>query len=91
MTTVFAWRNATVFVTPIEATFNEAFDLAARHALQIWDALIVCTAVQAGCVLLLSEDMHDGFVYRGLTIANPFAELPNPRLAALLDSLSPRP
>jgi hypothetical protein len=37
--------------------------------------------------LLLSEDMQDGFVYRGVTVANPFAERIHPLLASLMDSL----
>lgn len=64
----------------------DALALAASHNFQIWDALILCVAARAGCGLLLSEDMHDGFVYRGTTVANPFAEKPHPLLASLLES-----
>jgi predicted nucleic acid-binding protein len=35
--------------------------------------------------LLLSEDMQHGFVSRGMTVVNPFAEPTHPKLAALLD------
>ncbi len=66
------------------ATFLSAIDLAVDHKLQLWDALIVTAAAEAGCSLLLSEDMQHGFVTRGLTIVNPFAEKPHPKLAALL-------
>ena len=61
-----------------------ALDLAARHGFSIWDAIIVTVAADAGCVLLLSEDMQDGFVHRGMTIANPFAPVLDARLASLL-------
>ena len=73
------------------AAFAQAMILATEHAFQIWDALIVCTAAEAGCDLLLSEDMHEGFRHRGLTIANPFAAEPHPRLQALLDALPEDP
>lgn len=53
--------------------------------LQFWDALILSAAADAGCTLLLSEDMHHGFVTRGLTVLNPLAAQVHPRLAALLD------
>ncbi len=65
-------------------TALSAADLVVDHKLQFWDALIVTAAADAGCVLLLSEDMQDGFVARGLTIANPLAAKPHVKLAALL-------
>jgi predicted nucleic acid-binding protein len=61
-----------------------AADLAVDHKLQYWDAMIVSAAVDAGCILLLSEDMQHGFVTRGLTIVNPLAEEPHPKLAAIM-------
>ena len=61
-----------------------AFDLAVAHKLQLWDALIISAAADVGCTLLLSEDMQNGFSWRGLTIVNPFAEVMNEKLAALL-------
>jgi predicted nucleic acid-binding protein len=65
-------------------TLMAALDLAVDHKLQFWDSLILSAAAEAGCSLLLSEDMQDGFVTRGVTIANPFAEKLHPRLARLL-------
>lgn len=67
-------------------TVVSALDLAVDHRFQFWDALIVTAAVDAGCSLLLSEDMQDGFVVRGLTIANPLATAPHAKLAALLQA-----
>lgn len=61
-----------------------AADLVVDHKLQYWDALIVTAAVDAGCALLLSEDMQHGFITRGLTIVNPFAEPAHSKLAPLL-------
>lgn len=74
------------FDTPISqpGTFLSAADLSTDHKLQFWDALIISVAAEAGSTLLLSEDMQHGFVTRGLTIINPFAEKPHPKLAALL-------
>lgn len=61
-----------------------AADLVVDHKLQFWDALILTAAADAGCTLLLSEDMQSGFVTRGLTIVNPLADQPHPKLAQLL-------
>lgn len=63
-----------------------AADLVVDHKLQFWDALIVTAAAEAGCTLLLSEDMQHGFVTRGLTIINPLSEDVHPKLATLLAS-----
>lgn len=63
-----------------------AADLVVDHKLQFWDAIIVTAAAEAGCAMLLSEDMQDGFVTRGLTIVNPLKSDRHPKLAALFAS-----
>ena len=52
-------------------TALSAADLVVDHQLQYWDALIVTAAAEAGCAVLLSEDMQHGFVTRGLTVIDP--------------------
>jgi len=37
-----------------------------------WDAVLLASAAEAGCELLLSEDMQDGMTVGPLTIRNPF-------------------
>ena len=66
------------------ALLRTGSDLAHDHRLQQWDAVIVAVAADARCSILLSEDMQDGFVWRGMTIINPFAATPHPLLASLL-------
>jgi predicted nucleic acid-binding protein len=61
-----------------------ALDLVAAHQLQFWDALILNAAAEAGCTLLLSEDMSSGFTWRGVTVLNPLAAVPDDRLARLI-------
>ncbi len=65
-------------------TALSAADLVVDHKLQYWDALIVTAAADAGCTLLLSEDMQHGFVARGLTIVNPLGDSIHPKLATLI-------
>jgi predicted nucleic acid-binding protein len=38
-----------------------------------WDALLVATAAEAGCALILTEDLADGSTLGGVEIHNPFA------------------
>lgn len=61
-----------------------AADLAADHSFSIWDAVILAAASQAGCRLLLSEDLQHGFTWGGVTVANPFASPRHPLLDSLL-------
>lgn len=82
---VLGWQDTFVTLAASQETLLGAMDLSCDHQLDIWDALIVSTAADADCRLLLSEDMHDGFVWRGLTIANPFAPRRHPLLEAVLD------
>jgi len=60
-----------------------AADLVVDHKLQFWDSLILTAAANAGCTLLLSEDMQSGFVTRGVTIVDPYSKPVHPKLAAL--------
>lgn len=79
-------RFAETFDTPPSGreTALAALDLVVDHKLQFWDALIATAAAEAGCSLLLSEDMQHGFVTRGLTVINPLANEDHPALAALV-------
>ncbi|MGH9606202.1 MAG: PIN domain-containing protein [Terracidiphilus sp.] len=49
-----------------------AIDLHRLHRVTYWDALILRTASQSGCRILLSEDMPHGQVIDGVRIVNPF-------------------
>jgi predicted nucleic acid-binding protein len=49
-----------------------AIELHRDHSLSFWDALIVKSAVAAGCTRLVTEDLDDGQVIEGLTISHPF-------------------
>jgi predicted nucleic acid-binding protein len=81
---VLTWCDAYPVVETSAAVVVSAADLAADHGLVIWDSLVVSAAAEAGCRLLLSEDLQDGFTWRGVTVANPFAASLHPLLAALL-------
>ena len=78
------WSRAYPVLDTTESGMGMAADLSAEHNLQIWDAVILCASSQAGCRLLLSDDMQDGFAWGGVTVVNPFAARPHPLLAALL-------
>lgn len=78
------WRRLGDVVETSHDIFDAALQLASDHLLSIYDAIIFACAVHARCDLLLSEDMQDGFAWRGVTIANPFAAKLEPRLAKLL-------
>lgn len=49
-----------------------AIDLHRLHGLSFWDALVVRSAKQTGCSVLLSEDLQAGKEIDGIRIVNPF-------------------
>lgn len=53
-------------------THESALKIAAQYGYQIYDALILATAVDAGCDTLYTEDMQAGQSIGPLTIRNPF-------------------
>jgi predicted nucleic acid-binding protein len=54
-------------------THETGLALAERYGLSPYDAMIVASALHAGCDTLWSEDMQDGMTLEeGLRIANPF-------------------
>lgn len=63
----------------ILATVTADFDMVVaairlhqKYSLSFWDALILQAAKTAGCSLVLSEDLQDGFRLDDLTVKNPF-------------------
>lgn len=46
-----------------------------RWQLSHWDALMVEAARQAGCDVILTEDLADGTDYDGVRVENPFRKL----------------
>jgi predicted nucleic acid-binding protein len=83
-TAILAWRDAYPLIETSEGVLVVAVDLAATHRLSLWDAVVLASASEAGCRLLLSEDLQEGFTWNGVTVANPFAASPNPLLLGLL-------
>ncbi len=60
---------------PDVADILEAIGLHRLHGINFWDALIVRSAKQAGCSILLSEDMQGQGEIDGIQIVNPFSAL----------------
>lgn len=71
---VLAWHDACLVAETSASVLFEAMDLAAMHQYSLSDAVMLAAAAQAGCRVLLSEDMQDGFIWRGVEIRNPFAD-----------------
>lgn len=61
-----------VQITP--AIIEQGIDISITAQISFWDGLIIAAAECAECSLLLSEDLNDGQVIRGVQIANPFKE-----------------
>jgi len=83
---VLRWCDQYSLVETSETVLLSAMELSSQHRLRTWDAIIMAAAASAGCRLLLSEDLDDGFTWNGVTVVNPFAPEPNALLTELLDS-----
>lgn len=55
-------------------THDQGRTIAQRYQLNIFDAMIAASALNAGCEILYSEDMHDGLlIEERVQICNPFS------------------
>jgi len=61
------------FIATTKATFDKSIDLVKKYKFQIFDALIIASALEANCHIIYSEDMqHKMIIEDRLTIINPF-------------------
>ena len=81
---VLSWGDTFLLIESSNDVMLAAMELSKTHRLGIWDAVIMSAAADARCRLLLSEDLQDGFTWRGVTVTNPFGSAPHPLLQALL-------
>lgn len=83
-TTILAWCNVFPLAETSLPVLLGAVELAASHRLSFWDAIVLASSAEAGCRLLLSEDLQPGFTWNSVTVANPFANPKHPVLQNLL-------
>ncbi len=81
---ILRWYDQYSLIETSSTVLLSAMELSSQHRLRIWDAIMLAAASFAGCRLLLSEDLQDGFTWNGVTVVNPFSKTPNALLAALL-------
>lgn len=84
-TTILGWSDAFPVIATSPEVVISAVNLASDHQLGMWEAVIMAASARAGCRLLLSEDLQDGFTWSGLTVTNPFSPAPHVLLAALIN------
>lgn len=83
---ILRWCDQYPQVETSQAVLLAAMELCLQHRLRIWDAIMLSAASSAGCRLLLSEDLQDGFTWNGVTVVNPFSKVPHELLTELLES-----
>nr|WP_294549587.1 PIN domain-containing protein [uncultured Rhodopila sp.] len=71
---VLGWHDAYPVAETSSGVVLDAMELSVAHKFALWDAIMLAAAAASGCRLLLSEDMQDGFTWRGVTIRNPFRD-----------------
>jgi predicted nucleic acid-binding protein len=71
-----------------DTVLSSAMTLSIMSKISIWDAIVLASAGEAGCRILLSEDMQNGFTWSGVTVVNPFANPMHPLLELALGTRS---
>jgi len=85
---ILSWQDAFPLIETSAEVLLAAADLATDHRLSIWNSVILSAAAESGCRLLLSQDLQEGFTWKGVTVTNPFARSKHELLTALLDAKS---
>lgn len=80
------WLSNYVSQAVTVAVMMGAMEAVSMQGLQVFDAIILSCAVEAGAQVLFSEDMQHGFRWRGVTVINPFLAEPHPLIKSLIIS-----
>jgi predicted nucleic acid-binding protein len=59
-------------IFPDAALYSMALSVAGETGWSFYDSLVVAAALSAGCAQVLTEDLQDGRMIRGLEVRNPF-------------------
>lgn len=81
---ILGWADSFEVADSSWSAFQSALDLSVDHGLQIWDALILSVVAENRCRLLLTEDLQNGFTWRGVTVINPFDDQKSTLLSGIL-------
>jgi predicted nucleic acid-binding protein len=65
-------------ILPVQrSTITRAIELNERYGCSYFDCIMLASALECKCVVILTEDMNEGQIINGeLTIVNPYKELP---------------
>ena len=73
MNLCFVWLEKCIVQPVVLSTLKLTQNLIKNYNFQIFDGIIVASALEAGCEILYSEDLHNGLIIENkLKIINPF-------------------
>jgi len=75
---VLAFELALIVAAVEPRLVTDAIKIHRRYQTRYWDSLIIATAVDHGCVEIVSEDLNDGQSYNGVAVRNPFRAAARP-------------
>jgi len=81
---VLSWMDTFGVLDSTADAWQGAMDLCVAHQVASWDALVLNVAAEGGAWLLLTEDLHPGFNWRGVRVVNPLVESADPLLLQLV-------
>ena len=66
------WLTLFPCLSASQTAVRRALAAASRGLASYWDALLLATAAEGGCVAILTEDLADGTTIEGVRAVNPF-------------------
>lgn len=74
MAQVHDWMNLFPRQAASDSSLKSAIKAAQSGRFQFWDAMLLATADEAGCAIVISEDMAEGDKLGGVRVCHPFIE-----------------
>ena len=68
-----SWLDLFPAAVASESAVRFAIDRATEGHMSYWDALLIAAAAEAGCTAIVTEDLTDGELLKGVRVVHPFA------------------
>lgn len=68
----YSYMNPLLVSEVTREMLRNAMDIQAEYHIQYYDAVIIAAAEKYGCQEIITEDLNNGQLYRGMVAINPF-------------------
>ena len=71
---VHSWLEVFPSIPHSRTAIQKAMTLASEGRASYWDAMLIATAAEGSCTVIVTEDLSDGATTGGLRVVNPFGQ-----------------